>query len=139
MAPEPSPVIWFEIWVADLERAESFYGALLGWTFRPFEEYDPENYHLASTPEGSVGGALVRIREPARPATGDGPRTIVYAAVPDLHAAAGMARRMGAAVVEEPRAIGSADGWFALIDDQDGNRLGLWSQTLDAMDEESSR
>ena len=134
MPDEPSSVIWFEIWVSDLDRAEGFYGPLLGWTFRPFEEYDPQNYHLVSTPDGALGGALVRIRETARPATGDGPRTVVYAAVPELHAAVAKARSLGAAVVAEPRAIGSADGWFALIEDQDGNRLGLWSQTLDAVD-----
>ena len=34
-------MIWFEIWVDDLQRAREFYADLFGWTFEPFTEYDP--------------------------------------------------------------------------------------------------
>jgi hypothetical protein len=57
MATQPASVIWFEIWVSDLARAE-----------------------------------------------------VVYAAVDDLNVAVTQARRLGATVVEEPRAIGTVDG-----------------------------
>jgi predicted enzyme related to lactoylglutathione lyase len=134
MTRQPASVIWFEIWVSDLDRAEAFYGPLMGWTFRPFEEYDPENYHLVSMPTDALGGALVRIRSSARPAVGDGPRTVVYAAVHDLNVAVAQARTLGAAIVQEPCEIGSVDGWFAMVEDPDGNRLGLWSQTFAVAD-----
>lgn len=123
-----SPVIWFEIGVADLQQAEAFYAALLGWTFRPFEEYDPVNYHIVATPDGTLGGALVRIQASPIEGTADGSGTVVYAAVDDLDAAVHKARSLGGGVVHAPRVIGSADGWFAIVTDPDGNRVGLWSE-----------
>ena len=32
-------VIWFELWVTDVERAKAFHGELFGWTLRPMAEY----------------------------------------------------------------------------------------------------
>ena len=122
-----SAVIWFEIWVADLERAEAFYSALLGWTFRPFDDYDPVNYHIVATPDGTLGGALVRTAAPVPRGEG-GMGTVVYAAVDDLEAAVSQARSLGGSLIQAPRVIGSADGWFAIVGDPDGNRLGLWSE-----------
>jgi predicted enzyme related to lactoylglutathione lyase len=78
MQESPSPIIWFEISVRDLEVAEPFYRTLLGWSFRPFDEYDPVNYHIVSTAEGTLGGAL--IRRPADQSRGaTAPGTTVYA------------------------------------------------------------
>jgi predicted enzyme related to lactoylglutathione lyase len=128
MAYTPASVIWFEIWVADLERAESFYAGLLGWAFRPFEEYDPVNYHIVATPEGTLGGALVRAQSSPEHGTKDGRGTVVYAAVDDVGVAVDQARSLGGSVVQAARVIGSADGWFAIVGDPDGNRVGLWSE-----------
>jgi predicted enzyme related to lactoylglutathione lyase len=128
MPDSPAAVIWFEIWVADLERAEAFYAALLGWTFRPFEEYDPVNYHIVATPDGTLGGALVRSQvSPKQGAVDDG-GTVVYAAVDDVGAAVDEAQSLGGRVIQAPKVIGSADGWFAIVGDPDGNRVGLWSE-----------
>jgi uncharacterized protein len=126
--PNAAPIIWFEIVVADLTTAETFYGRLLGWTFRPFEEYDPDNYHIVSTPQGTLGGALVRAEAAAQPG-GQKLGVTLYAEVPDLTAALDRAGELGAETIQEPRVIGSADGWFAIVVDPDGNRLGLWSSS----------
>ena len=121
----PAPIIWFEIAVADLATAEAFYGKLLGWTFRPFEEYDPDNYHIISTPEGTLGGALVRMESAPQPSVQ--PRGVrLYAEVPDLTAALERASALGAESIHAPRVFGSADGWFAIVVDAGGNWLGLW-------------
>ena len=121
----PAPVVWFEIRVTDLARAESFYGALLGWTFRPFEGYDPERYHLISTGEGRLGGGLVLV-EPA-PVRSSLLGIVLYAEVPDLDPVLALAVSLGGAVMEPPAVVGPADGWFAVVTDPDGNRVGLWS------------
>jgi predicted enzyme related to lactoylglutathione lyase len=128
MPDSPSSVIWFEIWVANLERAESFYAGLLGWTFRPFEEYDPVNYHIVATPEGTLGGALVRVQAHPEHGARDRRGTVVYAAVDDVGVAVDQARSLGGSVIEAPRVVGSADGWFAIVGDPDGNRVGIWSE-----------
>jgi hypothetical protein len=36
-------VIWFELRVTDVERAQAFYGEPFGWTFRPMAEYHPDS------------------------------------------------------------------------------------------------
>lgn len=116
---EPAAIIWFEIGVADLARAEAFYTAVLGSSFRPFEEFDPHNYHIVTTSQGHLGGALVRIEAPAeRGAQALGAR--LYAEVPDLTAAVARATQLGAEEVQPPRVIGSSGGWFAIVADPDG-------------------
>lgn len=139
MPARPSAVIWFEIWVSDLERAETFYATLLRWTFRPFEEYDPDQYHIVATPDGTLGGALVRTPGSPKRRSGNGRGTIVYAAVDDLEKAVEHARALGGSLIEAPRVIGSADGWFAIVSDPDGNRVGLWSDRAPAPSTEKPR
>ena len=38
----------FEIYVADVAAAKTFYGGLFGWTFRPMEGGEAVDYHLVS-------------------------------------------------------------------------------------------
>ena len=46
-APIPlHTVIWFELWVTDVERAKAFHGELFGWTLRPMAEYHPDYRHV---------------------------------------------------------------------------------------------
>jgi len=126
VSPGPAGVIWFEIRVRDLDAAEAFYGPLLGWTFRPFEEYEAASYHIISTPSGTLGGALVRSEIPDDRATPNLGATL-YAEVDDLEVAVRQASELGGEVVSQRRAIGTVDGWFAVVRDPDGNPVGLWT------------
>ena len=50
-AGSPRAVIWFELWVTDVERAKAFDGELFGWTLRLMAEYHPD-YWLVDAGEG---------------------------------------------------------------------------------------
>lgn len=54
---EPNAVLWVELATRDLDRAERFYGATLGWKLTAFEG-SPTDYRIIDTADGSVGGML---------------------------------------------------------------------------------
>jgi predicted enzyme related to lactoylglutathione lyase len=118
-------VIWFEIWVSDLARAQAFYSGMFGWTFAPLSEYDASgNYQeIQAGDAAGVHGALVHQPGRPRPTTRG---TIVYVHVPDLEEAMKKAVSLGGGLVQKPTAIGPSMGTFALIIDIDGNEVGLW-------------
>jgi predicted enzyme related to lactoylglutathione lyase len=71
-------VIHFEIHADDLDRAESFYTGLFGWTVQRWEGA-PVDYRLLTTgPDGEPGidGALTTRHDPA-PDTSAGPHAFV--------------------------------------------------------------
>jgi predicted enzyme related to lactoylglutathione lyase len=125
MAGTHGTVIWFEVWVSDLDRAKAFYSGLFGWEFAPLTEYDPSGGYqeIRAGDAAGVNGALVHGPDRERPA---GRGTIVYVHVPDLTAAVGKAVSLGGRLVQEPTGIGATAGSFALITDTEGNEFGLW-------------
>lgn len=126
-AADPPPgyhqVVWFELWVPDVERARQFYGALFGWTFRSMPEYDAQYWLIEGS--GGVGGAIL---------PGDGPvpglrtGTVVYLAVSDLTEATDRCVALGGSVEQGVTAIGDGT-YFTLVRDPFGTRLGLWSRS----------
>lgn len=124
MASSQGTVIWFEIWVRDPERAMAFYGALFGWSFTPFEGYDPDNYWLIDAGEdAAVHGAVVRHPDSSTRPTRSG---VVYVHVPDLDAAIATVIAEGGQVTMPARRITETAGSFAMVADFEGNEVGLW-------------
>ncbi|HET6919936.1 MAG TPA: VOC family protein [Jiangellaceae bacterium] len=113
-------VIWFELWVPDLDRAKAFYGELFGWTFEPMTEYDPDWLIDAGDGRGTIGALW-----PAQAAP-SGAGAVVYVAVANLPDSITTAEELGASLVREPTDIGDGTS-FAWIRDPGGNLLGLWS------------
>lgn len=117
-------VIWFEIYVADLERARTFYGRLFGWKFEALTEYDPE-YWTIRAGKDSIG-ALVR-----RPSAQSDNRvpplgSVVYVEVESVDQMLSRAVELGGTVERKRTLISSTAGAFGLIRDPDGNTIGLW-------------
>jgi predicted enzyme related to lactoylglutathione lyase len=115
---------WFEIPVADLDRAQRFYETLLAKAMRR-EQMGPQTLAVFAYEDG-IGGAL--LKSDTAPAPGiDG--TLAYLnAGPSLDAVLARAGELGATVLlpktELPRNI----GFIAQIVDSEGNRIGLHSQ-----------
>jgi hypothetical protein len=115
---------WFEIPVADLDRAQRFYETLLAKAMRR-EQMGPQTLAVFAYEDG-IGGAL--LKSDTAPAPGiDG--TLAYLnAGPSLDAVLSRAGELGATVLlpktELPRNI----GFIAQIVDSEGNRIGLHSQ-----------
>jgi predicted enzyme related to lactoylglutathione lyase len=128
---QPNPVVWFEIYVQDMQRAKTFYEAVLNtklekmpaptaemtmemWTF-------PSDQTTAQTSYGA-NGMLVKM-EGFQPGGGG---TLVYFGCQDCAVAAARAASHGGTVVKEKMSIGQ-HGFIALACDTEGNMIGFHS------------
>ena len=124
MAGSQGSVIWFEIWVFDIEQSKAFYNGLFGWTFEPLADYDAEKYWQIVVPDSAaVNGALVHDPERDKPT---GRTSVLYIHVPDLEQATQQALSLGGTLVQGRTKITESAGSFGIIADPEGNELGLW-------------
>lgn len=116
-----NPVTWFELATTDLARAKAFYEGTFGVSLTPMTmgPTTMEMFPADQTQPGS-GGALIA-GEGYTP-SGDG--TIVYFSVDDIVATLQRAAAAGGAVLVEKMSIGEF-GFIALVQDTEGNRIGL--------------
>jgi len=115
---------WFEIPVADLDRAQRFYETLFARTMRR-EQMGPQELAVFAYDTDAIGGALIKSATAPKPGL-DG--VLVYLnAGPSLDVVLSRAAELGAQVLlpklELPRDI----GFIAQIVDCEGNRIGLHS------------
>lgn len=117
-----SIVNWFEIPVTDMQKARSLYEAMLDMKL-PVSDFGGVPHAVLSNSDHScTSGAL--ISDPARPPV-RGSGTVIY-----LHATDGVSRCVARAVeagakVVQPRTEIGPHGAIALIEDLDGNVIGL--------------
>ncbi|MCC2594109.1 VOC family protein [Tessaracoccus sp. OS52] len=105
-----------EIPVTDMARAKSFYSDLFGWKIEDYPGYD--NYPMWRNPNEVSGGALTP-RE-------DGftqPRVVVE--VDSIENSLARAEAAGGKVVLAKTPIDETS-WWAIMEDPDGNQLGLF-------------
>jgi uncharacterized protein len=115
-------VTWFEIPVADMDRAIRFYATVLGVAM---QRMDGETTSTAFFPnDGGVGGSLNLM--PGRLPSEQG--TLVYLnAGADLGPLLARVEEAGGAIVMPETSIGE-HGAIAVIRDSEGNRIGLHAQ-----------
>ncbi|GIG28297.1 VOC family protein [Cellulomonas marina] len=116
--PRPRTVTWWELPVDDLDRAQAFYGPVLGWTFSPFG--DEAGDYLGVSSGGELVGAVFRAP--------DAPREVgvrVYVLVDDLEAVLAATVEHGGTVKVPRSEVGGDMGWWAEVLDPDGRWLGL--------------
>jgi uncharacterized protein len=118
-----SAVNWFEIPVAQLDRAAKFYEAILQTKLRR-EHMGNQDLAILTSEGTGVGGALVS--DPHRKPNSDG--TLVYLnANGQLDAVIGRVATAGGTVLLQKTDIGDP-GFIALIRDSEGNCVGLHSE-----------
>lgn len=121
ISPVTNPVGYFEIPVADLDRAIRFYETVFG---HALERTMVDGYPMALFParEGGAGasGALAKgdVYIPGKA----GP--VLYFSVASIDETLVRARRAGGAVLYPKKSIGSL-GWVAEVEDSEGNRIAL--------------
>ncbi|MDX2169191.1 MAG: VOC family protein [Deltaproteobacteria bacterium] len=124
MSEHPNPsnrVVWFDIPVADLDRAAEFYAAVLAIAVH--KEEAPGGAFGVLAHDNSVGGCLVVA--PAQISASGG--VLVYLnADGRLRAAVAELERRGGRVLEPIHAIGP-HGFCAIALDSEGNRIALHS------------
>ena len=116
-------VAWFEIWTSDVERAKRWYGELFGWTFEAMADYAAD-YWLIRGMSG-VGGAIVRGSGPSDRSGRQG--SVVYFEMEDLEATLARAAALGGSIERSRTAIRPDAGWFGIVRDPEGTRIGVWT------------
>lgn len=111
----------FEIPADDTDRAMRFYGGLFGWTFSSPPGF--EGYHLFTTPVGEqgMGGAIGKRGELAP----EQMRT--YVQVDSIDGTLPKVTELGGRVIEGKSEV-PGQGWFAVIEDTEGNVIALWER-----------
>ena len=114
---------WFEIPAIDMDRATRFYEQIFQVKMSPGPA-GGEGYLMSMFPDGGmegVGGALVSGEGYVPSASG----TLIYLNCnPSLDAVLGRVEAAGGQIIAPKTDIGE-NGWFALVIDSEGNRVGL--------------
>lgn len=123
-----NPVVWFEIYVDDMERAKKFYESVLDTTLEKMQGTGPEMYIFGHQGEqGSqqsygTGGALVKM-----PGFGAGKNSVlVYFGCEDCAVEEARAAKFGGHIEKGKFSIGP-HGFISLVYDTEGNMVGLHS------------
>lgn len=107
-----------EIPSTNLENSRTFFLNILGWEFKNFGNgYMLFNNH---------NGIMVGLRKVDSVATGN--TTVFHIAVRDIDKALNKCKDAGGKVFKEKTVI-PAMGWYALINDPDGNTIGLYQKS----------
>lgn len=126
-----NPVVHFEIYVQDMERAKAFYESVLGIKLEkmpaPTTEMDMDMWFFPMDKETGMntygaGGMLVKME--GFPSGGSG--TLVYFGCDDCAVQAARAAAHGGNLYKEKTSIGE-HGFFALAHDTEGNMIGFHS------------
>jgi predicted enzyme related to lactoylglutathione lyase len=110
-------IVHLEIPAADREVAARFYGEMFGWEYEHMGE--PMNYTTFKT--GNVPGGFPSLSDMYKP--GD---VIFYVESEDISSDLRRAERLGAKTAVPCTEI-PGYGWFAILTDPTGNRVGLFS------------
>ena len=120
-------ISWFEIAATDLNRAQKFYETIFGITMIPM---DLPNIKMRMFPLGDmmtqVGGAVVDSGGFHKASATDGP-LIYLNANPDVQAVLDKVVEAGGSIMVPKTEISPEYGYMAVINDTEGNRIGLHS------------
>jgi predicted enzyme related to lactoylglutathione lyase len=107
-----------EIPADDAARARRFYEGLFGWQTSEMAEFP--DYYLFSFGTIDRAGGAIGIRNQSA-----GPQLRLYILVDSLDESLPKVTQLGGKVVE-PKTEIQGQGWYAVIDDTEGNQLGLY-------------
>lgn len=122
-------VNWFEIYTSDFNRAKKFYTEVFEYELTEISmdnERHPEmKYAVFPMDENGngAGGALVKM-DAAQPGMGG---TLVYFNTEEINAELSRVEAAGGKVIRSKQDIGEF-GFIALIEDTEGNMIGLHSE-----------
>jgi predicted enzyme related to lactoylglutathione lyase len=118
-----NPVVWFEIYVQDMERAKTFYEGVLQGKLERIPGSDIELWAFPMSEEGyGAAGALAKMEG----CPSGGSSTLVYFKCEDCAVEAARAAEHGGRLFKEKMSIGKY-GFIALVLDTEGNMIGLHS------------
>jgi predicted enzyme related to lactoylglutathione lyase len=132
---EHSPLVWAEISVTDMNRAVSFYQKYFGLTFK-HEVMNDMEMSIAETV--NLGKETVNIGDPSfallkhdmMVPSRDGSTVYLHLSL-TLNDKVNEIQKAGVEILLPPMPIKDGEcGYIAIFVDSEGNKVGLWSQTL---------
>jgi predicted enzyme related to lactoylglutathione lyase len=128
---QSNPVVWFEIYVQNMERAKAFYEAVLAVKLEkmpaPTEEMNMEMWSFPSDKDAAkttYGACGMLIKMEGVPSGCGG--TLVYFACEDCAVETARATENGGSIFKEKMSIGE-HGFISMVYDTEGNMIGLHS------------
>jgi len=115
-------ISWFEIPVADIDRAQVFYETVLGRTLRR-ESFGSETLAVFPYDKPGIGGALQAVAN-ASARAGSGIR-IYLDCMPSIDAVLARVEAAGGQIVAPKSALPPGMGFIAHLRDTEGNEVGL--------------
>ena len=113
-----NPFVHVELATSDVSQAKAFYSKLFDWTLEDVP-FDAGTYTVIKAGEGT-GGGIMQQMQPGAPSM-----WVAYVAVDDIHAATARAKSLGASITIDAQEVMDA-GWFSILIDPTGAKLGLW-------------
>lgn len=121
-----NPVVWFEIYVTDMDRATTFYEKVLQVTMEDMSDPTNSSIQMKCFPSDmenyGAGGALIKM-ETVKPST-DG--SLVYFGCEDCKVLENRAAENGADTIQPKMQIGE-HGFVSIVKDTEGNSIGFHS------------
>ena len=122
-----NPVVWFEIYVDDLDRAKSFYEKVFKTELSPLGNPTEDDLQMLAFPgdmesKGRTSGALVHVRD----VKAGGNSTIVYFGSEDCSIEEARVESAGGELIRPKMSIGEY-GFISLAKDTEGNMIGIHS------------
>ena len=119
----PNPVNWFEIPVAEMDRAKKFYEAVLGYKLE-VHEMGPALMAWFPMEEGAEGAMGSLVQSEGYTPSQEG--SMVYFSVEDIDATLSRVNENGGSTFNPKTSIGE-HGFVAHFNDTEGNRVALHS------------
>lgn len=115
---------WFELPATDLSRAQEFYRSVLDTSFK-LEDMSDMQLAIFEAEDGAVSGMLVKSEHYQPSATG---AVVYFNGGEDLSQPLAKVEAAGGKVLMPKTPIHDGEcGYFALVLDSEGNRIGLYS------------
>ncbi len=122
-----NPVVWFEIYVNDLNRAKSFYEKVFKTEFTELESPEDSGLKMLAFPDnmeskGKASGAIVHVEG----MEAGGNSTLVYFSSEDCSVEQARVEDAGGKLIRPKMSIGEY-GFISLAQDTEGNMIGIHS------------
>jgi predicted enzyme related to lactoylglutathione lyase len=120
-----NPIGWFEIHVADMERASRFYEAVFQQSLNPLPSAEPQMEMRMLSGDMTMHGANgALVKHPMKKPSTEG--VLVYFSCEDCATQQALAVEHGGKIFKPKFSIGP-NGFIAIIGDSEGNAIGLHS------------
>ena len=120
-----NPIGWFEIHVADMQRASLFYEAVFQQSLNPLPSAEPQMEMRMLSGDMTMHGANgALVKHPMKKPSTEG--VLVYFSCEDCETQQALAVEHGGKIFKPKFSIGP-NGFIAIIGDSEGNAIGLHS------------